>query len=88
MMRVFWVRYFFVNNHMFTTIVAFLKNHSNLTFTLLGVLIFVVLVSSLIFGINFAVTNIKQAFEVGEGEVAPVPHFNFAGLTQLKLPVR
>lgn len=87
MMRIYLARYFSVHNTMFASLISFVKRHINLTFTLLGVLIFVVLISSLISGINFAVANIKTAFEVGEHEAAPMPHFDFSGFAELGFPV-
>lgn len=73
---------------MLASLIAFVKSHSNLTFTLLGVLIFVVLISSLISGINFSVTNIKQAFEGTGVEVSSITRFNFTGFAELGFPVR
>jgi cell shape-determining protein MreC len=68
--------------------VAFLKTHYNLTFTVLGVLIFIALVSSLMFGISFILGAVTQAFESEAVAPPEVVRFNLAEFMQLGLPVR
>ncbi len=68
--------------------VAFIKRHYNLTFTVLGVLIFIALVGSLIFGINFALRAVTEAFEPETVATSTIVRFNFAEYAQLGFPTR
>lgn len=64
-------------------IIQFFKSKYNLTFTALGVLIFILVVSSLIWGVNFALLNINKVFEEGVATSTVITHFNFQGFDEL-----
>lgn len=64
-------------------IIQFFKSKYNLTFTVLGVLIFILVVSSLIWGVNFTLLNINKVFEEGAATSTVITHFNFKGFDEL-----
>ena len=64
-------------------IIKFFKSKYNLTFTVLGVLIFILVVSSLTWGVNFALLNINKVFEEEAATSTVITHFNFQGFDEL-----
>ena len=61
----------------------FFKTRINLTFGVLGVLIFMLVVGSLIIGINFSLNRINEVFESGTTTSTVVSHFDLAGYREI-----
>lgn len=60
-------------------IFIFFRARIHLTFAVLGVLIFMLVLSSLIVGINFSLNRINEVFESGEATSTVISHFDLEG---------